>query len=109
LKIKHYILFICLFAVIVTKTYVVLYTLFSDYEIELSNELDEEDSDNEEDTEEDTEKETSEKDIYIYQSNNSNQDFFNKKNDKKNNYLYCSTAYSTPYLDNIFCPPDFLS
>lgn len=79
--------------------------MFSDFEIELSNEFDEEDSD----SEEDTEKETSEKDICIYQFSDNNFDFFKKINNQKNNYLYFSTAYSSPYLDNTFCPPDFIS
>ncbi len=109
MKLKHYILFICLFAVIATKTYVVIYTLFSDSDIELSNELDEEDTDDEEDTEEDTEKETTEKDIYIssIQLNYSVQKTTITPN--KTIHYYKRKLYSTPNLRGFFYPPDILS
>jgi hypothetical protein len=109
LKLKHYILFFCLFAVIATKTYVAIYTLFSDSDIELSNELDEEDADDEEDTEEDTEKETAEKDIYIsyYHLNYTVQKKTITSN--KTKYYYKNQHYLTPNLQRFFAPPDAIS
>jgi len=117
LKLKHHILFFCLFAVIATKTYVAINTLLSDSDIELSNELDEEDTDDEEDnekdteedTEEDTEKETSEKDI-IYTSIQITCSG-TKKNltPNKAKYYYKNQHYLTPNLQRFFSPPDKLS
>lgn len=109
MKLKHYILFFCLFAVITAKTYVSIYTFFSDTDIELSNELDEADTDDEEDTEEDTEKETTEKDIYL-------STFFTNSTEQKTNitpnktiHYYKTQHYLTPNLDRFFSPPDALS
>ncbi len=109
MKTKHYILFFCLFAVIATKTYVAIYTLFSDSDIELSNELDEEDTDDEEDTEEDNEKETSEKDIFFTSIQIICSATKNKLTPNKTKYYYKNQHYLTPNLQRFFAPPDMLS
>ena len=102
MKTKHYILFFCLFAVIATKTYVAVCSLFSDSDIELSNELDEEDTDDEEDNE----KETSEKDeffndFYLVQIHLESNSF-----QTNSNHYYAIHSYIPPIADALFSPPD---
>jgi hypothetical protein len=109
LKLKHYILFFCLFAVIATKTYVAVYTLFSDSDIELSNELDEEGTDDEEDSEEDPEKETKEKDIYISSYHFTYTEQKNNTRTNKTIHYYKNQHYLTPNLESFFSPPDTIS
>ena len=104
MKFKNYILIVCLFAVLATKTFSVYTFLFTDVEIEQAQELDEEDSSDEEDTE----KETSEKDVFYNEFSYQNLELKTRLSITKSKFYFYIHRYISPTTDTLFSPPELI-